>query len=144
MGAQAVVLRPEGIEVVVHGSQLVDPAIIGCSTSVEFRPRPLEFALRRHVPTTFGLQRGVELGDRFDGVREVGLQLATAVDRQCEFVALDECCLERRRLVLAALPGAVGPHAVGIRPPLTWPPTLATDRHGDHRNGTQRLGTPTR
>jgi hypothetical protein len=140
---QAVVLRPEGLEVCANGSQLVDPAIIGCSTSVEFRPRPLEFALRRQVPTTFGLQRGVELGDRFDSVRELGLQLATALDRQCEFVELDECCLERRRLVLAALPGAVSPHAVAIRPPLTWPPTLATDRHGGHRNGTQRLGTPT-
>ena len=142
MRAQAVVLRPQGIEVVVHGAQLVDAAIIGCSTSVACRPRPLEFALRRHVPTTFGLQRGVELGDRFDGVREVGLQLATAVDRQCEFVALDECCFERHRLVLAALPGAEGPHAVGIRPPLTWPPTLATDRHRHHCNGTQRLSTP--
>ncbi len=126
----------------MHGAQLVDAAIIGCSTSVAFRPRPLEFALRRHVPTTFGLQRAIELGERFDNVRKFGLQLTTALDRQCEFVALDEGCLERRRLVLAALPGAVGPHAVGIRSPLTWPPTLARDRHRHHRNGTQRLSTP--
>ena len=108
-----------------------------CSTSVEFRPRPLEFALRRHVPTTFGLQRGVELGDRFDGVREVGLQLATAVDRQCEFVALDECCFEHccrarraRRARKARTRSASDCHLRG-RPPLprTVTETTVTERN---------------
>ncbi len=139
-GAQPV--RPQGLQLAVHRSQLVEPAILGRSVTLEVRTRSLEFALGRHVPTTFGLQRGVELGERRNRIGEFGLQLPTALDRQRELVAIGERDVERHRLALTALPGAVGTHAVGIRPPLPWPPTLPGDCHSDHRNETQRFSAP--
>ena len=60
----------------------------------------------------------------------------TAIPGHGDVVAGDEGDLDRRRLVVASLTGAVGADTVRIGAPLAWPTTLAGNSHLEDRNET--------
>jgi hypothetical protein len=81
------------------------------------------------VSSALGPQRCVRLGQRGRGCDEIGLQLSGVFDCPGEIVAVDERLVERRGLLLATVPSAERPYAVGVGPPLARPSTLARNRH---------------
>jgi len=81
------------------------------------------------VPSTFGLKRAVHLSGGLDSGDEFSLQAPAMVNGTRQLVAIGERRLERHGLVFAAHPGAVGPHAVRVRSPPSWTPSLAGNCH---------------
>jgi hypothetical protein len=100
-----------------------------CLECVELRQCSVASALGRQRSPTFGRKLGLDIAQRLDGGRQLGLQRARSRDGECKFVAVGERLLERRRLLVTSLPRAVGPDTVGVGPPLAWPTTLAGNRH---------------
>ncbi len=126
---QGCVLGPELIEGFSQQLEVFVAASDAGVQAVQFRPGPIESAQCRLVSSTLVLQRSVRLGERGQGCDEIGLQLSGLFDCPSEIVAVDERFFERRRLLLTTFPSTERPHAVGVRPPLAWPATLAGNRH---------------
>lgn len=127
--AQPTVVRLHRDQLIVCRTKLPGSTVVGRAVGVEFRPRPVELALSRLVPSTFGPSGRVRLGERLEGGDKVSLRPPAAIDGSRQLVAIDERRFELCWFLLTPLPSPVRPHTIGVRPPLPWPPSLARDRH---------------
>lgn len=115
----------------------------GTSEPDDLFPKPRDAPISGLASPTLSGQFVEELRSSSLGFGELTGQVEGQLSDGGEFVTVVERLFHRLWLILAPLARTKRANPIGVGAPLSRPPSLAGDRHPDHRNETQRYCAPT-